>query len=757
MIYILIFSLVFVIIFNKINFNKFFSFLNLIQIIWHIIAIISLFGFYKTFVPSTKTYIFILIFLYSIELGYYLFSKKFALNKQKKEDILVNQRLSWNFISVILLLCNITLLVCVIKSFPYLLEGLSSLRNAYLNNLIFSNKIRMLISIVVFSLGHAAGMYSIIDYIYNKKIRLSLILYILFLVEIILMTGGRGHILLPVGIVCIALLNKYKLNLKQMIVENKLIFAMAIVVLGIVLIISSQRRLQNQSLIYNIYAYFVGPVHLLGVYVDNPAKYLLTADNLLWGQILISGFSYPFTFILRLFDVPIMAGIYVAFEVTQSFTAISPTMLINNNCTALYYFLRDFGILGLIIIPLLLCYIANFMEYKTKREPTLKNKIFYYYFCYQFIFLLFSFKFAEPSVIFCFVFVFFIEKIALYIESKKINVSVILATKDTPLEFLRSSINSILQQTHKNLELIIVSDGGNDGQIIRENFKDQRIKIIENSENKGLAYSLNVALKQAKGKYIFRMDSDDISAKRRLMKQIIYMENHPNVVVCGMYAKIFGKEDSEILNIANSYDELKCGLLYNASLVHPTVCLRNEIIRENKIEYDEHFRYSQDYDMWIRMSQYGDIAIVQSLGLKYRIHEQQISTAKKEQQVAYCKEIIQHNSLDKFSLNKKEVLENLLILNGIKKITIKNSEKLATFIDKLKNDKVLMKNGYKYSDIKKTFNYRFLTLTVKNSLLKEALSKKEIRKHLLTCSNIFLTIKRLFVKIMSSYILKKEF
>ena len=85
MIFIQILSLAFVIIFNKIMFGKFFSFLNLIQLLWHTIAIISLYGFYNTFIPSIKTYVYILIFLYSIELGYLIFYKKSESIKKKNE------------------------------------------------------------------------------------------------------------------------------------------------------------------------------------------------------------------------------------------------------------------------------------------------------------------------------------------------------------------------------------------------------------------------------------------------------------------------------------------------------------------------------------------------------------------------------------------------------------------------------------------------------------------------------------------------
>ena len=254
MIFILILSLAFVIIFNKIMFGKFFSFLNLIQLLWHTIAIISLYGFYNTFIPSIKTYVYILIFLYSIELGYLIFYKKSESIKKKNEAYLEKQELNWKCINWVLILCNGILFIFVVKSFPYLLQGLATLRDAYLNCEINSNKMQMLISIVVFSLGHAAGMYSVIDFVYTKKIRPSLFLYAGFLIEIILMTGGRGHILLPAGIACIALIDKYKLDFKKMLKENKIIFLIAAIVLIVFICLKFNERNKNEDAVKAVVA-----------------------------------------------------------------------------------------------------------------------------------------------------------------------------------------------------------------------------------------------------------------------------------------------------------------------------------------------------------------------------------------------------------------------------------------------------------------------------------------------------------------------
>ena len=109
-------------------------------------------------------------------------------------------------------------------------------------------------------------------------------------------------------------------------------------------------------------------------------------------------------------------------------------------------------------------------------------------------------------------------------ESK---VSIIMSTYQTEETQLKQAIESILGQTYSNLELIIVCDGiCKDIDIIKQ-YKDNRIHLIENEVNRGLPYSLNRAIEHSEGKYIARMDSDDISVKNRIAKQVEFMAKHP--------------------------------------------------------------------------------------------------------------------------------------------------------------------------------------------------------------------------------------
>ena len=115
--------------------------------------------------------------------------------------------------------------------------------------------------------------------------------------------------------------------------------------------------------------------------------------------------------------------------------------------------------------------------------------------------------------------------------------------------YIASSIRSILRQTYSNIELIIVDDCSTDNSYeIAQTFKDERIRLFRNSENRGVVYSRNFAISKAKGEYIALNDGDDISHPRRIEYQVSYMEQHPDIGVLGTFAFIIdSKEKFEMI------------------------------------------------------------------------------------------------------------------------------------------------------------------------------------------------------------------
>ena len=180
-------------------------------------------------------------------------------------------------------------------------------------------------------------------------------------------------------------------------------------------------------------------------------------------------------------------------------------------------------------------------------------------------------------------------------------VSVVMATFNEPLEFISSAIESILEQTYQNIELLILDDSTSEkvrSLIDSYESADMRVKVIRKNERMKFIPALNIGLQSANGKYVARMDADDISLKDRLEKQVDFMEMHPSVAVCGGAINIIN-EKNEITG--ERLYPLKCKWMavYRNPLAHPTVIMRKENVNKGFI-YDEKLKNAEDLDLWLR-------------------------------------------------------------------------------------------------------------------------------------------------------------
>lgn len=214
-------------------------------------------------------------------------------------------------------------------------------------------------------------------------------------------------------------------------------------------------------------------------------------------------------------------------------------------------------------------------------------------------------------------------------------ISVVMPNYNTALQFLEEAVNSILTQTYRNFEFIIVDDCSTDASYsFLQSLTDPRIHLIRNEENMGVTASLNKGFRLAKGAYIARMDSDDISYPTRLERQLAFMTDNPDVIVCGTFVETIGDTRSRRCKHIPDQKTYQCSVLFGNvyGLVHPTAFFRASELRKNHIHYDEHIKMAQDYAMWATCCYYGRIANVEEVLLNYRIHKGQVSSAKKEMQ-----------------------------------------------------------------------------------------------------------------------------
>ena len=199
-------------------------------------------------------------------------------------------------------------------------------------------------------------------------------------------------------------------------------------------------------------------------------------------------------------------------------------------------------------------------------------------------------------------------------------------------QHLGEAIESILQQSFGDFEFLIIDDGSSDGSTrIVLSYDDKRIRLLQNPENCGLSITLNRGIAEARGQYIARMDSDDISLPQRLQKQVAFMWSHPQVAICGSWIELFGS-DGGVWQYPTESSAIKARLLFSSSFAHPTVIMNRKMLLDNNLLFNEYHRYAQDYALWVRATELLPVANIGEVLLNYRCHQQQISSAAGEAQ-----------------------------------------------------------------------------------------------------------------------------
>jgi glycosyltransferase involved in cell wall biosynthesis len=210
------------------------------------------------------------------------------------------------------------------------------------------------------------------------------------------------------------------------------------------------------------------------------------------------------------------------------------------------------------------------------------------------------------------------------------HVTVLLAVHNGE-QYLREALQSILDQTFTDFEFLIFDDGSTDQslEILKEFAElDSRIRIVSRA-NRGLTATLNEGIALARGEFIARMDADDIALPDRLAKQVAYLQDHPDCVLIGSRVLLVDPEGSPIRQICQqmTHDEIDSALMTHGwPMVHPAVTLRSSALHAIG-GYCEAYRTNQDHDLFLRLAEYGRVANLPDLLLKYRQHTKSISMA----------------------------------------------------------------------------------------------------------------------------------
>ncbi|MBD3426749.1 MAG: glycosyltransferase [Candidatus Omnitrophica bacterium] len=274
------------------------------------------------------------------------------------------------------------------------------------------------------------------------------------------------------------------------------------------------------------------------------------------------------------------------------------------------------------------------------------------------------------------------------------RISVVLSVFNG-IPHLRESIESILDQTFDDIELILIDDGSTDDTPrIVESFTDKRIRKIRHEKNIGLTKSLNEGLRLARGKYMARQDSDDISLPERLSKQYAFMEKHPDIVLTGCGAEIIDNEGKKVSSFVPVTDPTVLARTSSekCQIFHPSIIFRNDC----GIYYREKFIYSQDYDLYLRLLTQGKkIANMPDILIRYRLSPGAISYSKRthqflfsrkarefyEQRIRTGKDFYEDFNTDSvISINADNTEDSEILLNELKaSVEIEDLQRIRSF------------------------------------------------------------------------------
>lgn len=271
-------------------------------------------------------------------------------------------------------------------------------------------------------------------------------------------------------------------------------------------------------------------------------------------------------------------------------------------------------------------------------------------------------------------------------------------------KYIKEAVDSILNQTFKDFELIIVNDGSTDStKTIIESYIDPRIKIITHKTNQGIYSSRSDGLKAAQGEFIAVLDSDDIAMKNRLEEQSNFMIKNPDIAVVGSWMEVIDVDSGDTYTLKPECDPviIKWMHILKNQILNSASFFRKDIV--DKIGYyKKEYEYAEDYDLWSRISRRYKMANIPKVLVKYRIRKKSVTRASESGKA-----------------QRQHILE--IIFNNINYYINLGQEDFKIFVNAVKEAKI--------SGFKNLIKVRKIYKDLFNSYIKkEKLGKEEIKK-----------------------------
>lgn len=201
--------------------------------------------------------------------------------------------------------------------------------------------------------------------------------------------------------------------------------------------------------------------------------------------------------------------------------------------------------------------------------------------------------------------------------------------------YLGEAVESVLDQTFRDFELLILDDGSTDDSLrIAESCaaRDRRVHVHTHAAS-GLAATLNSGLELAQGRYIARMDADDVCLPQRLAIQTAFLDARPAIGLCGSYMLAFSDAGEQRWSYPASDAALRCAMLFSNPFAHPTVMLRKAVLDQHALRYDTRFVRAQDYALWAALAEHCQLANLPQPLVRYRMHAAQVTRSDAETQM----------------------------------------------------------------------------------------------------------------------------
>jgi glycosyltransferase involved in cell wall biosynthesis len=251
--------------------------------------------------------------------------------------------------------------------------------------------------------------------------------------------------------------------------------------------------------------------------------------------------------------------------------------------------------------------------------------------------------------------------------------------------FITNAIQSIIDQTYQNFELVIVEDGSTDDTLNLINaFRDPRIRLIINETNQGVVNARNAAVRKSQGDFVAILDSDDISLPNRLEMQTKFLTENPDYGLIGSKAELInvdGKSLNKTQSLSLSANETKVYLLFKNCFTHSTVMYKREVL--SRFMFNKEVPSSEDYDLIVKIASVMKVRNLDDVLSKYRVHDKNIS--KKDGVIEKNQRKIVYNQLVSLGImpTRKEIEIHLDLTKKFKHLNIDKMLIIAEWLDKL--------------------------------------------------------------------------